>query len=200
MVQKRSGRPRQFDPNVAALAAMEVFWEKGYEGASLDDLTRATGINRPSLYNTFGDKRELFLASLNAYSSNIASKAVDAFEAEPNIEAAVRVFFQTSLSNAVRTGDLARGCLVGTAAVASVTTLEGLAGTLQEMSQRLRNRLIARFDAEKAAGTLRNDFPSNDRAALVVELMQGQAHRARIGDDIDDIAANLDVRIASVLQ
>ena len=61
------GRPRAFDPDAALERAMHVFWAKGYEGASLSDLTRAMRINRPSLYAAFGNKEELFRKVLDRY-------------------------------------------------------------------------------------------------------------------------------------
>ena len=73
MVQKtdssprRRGRPRAYDPDVALSRAVETFWAHGYAGTSLDDLSAAMGMNRPSLYAAFGDKRDLYLKSLAFY-------------------------------------------------------------------------------------------------------------------------------------
>src|SRR5579864_7728429 len=64
---KRMGRPRSFDIDRALDRALLVFWRKGYEGASLSDLTKAVGVNRPSLYAAFGDKEELFRKALDRY-------------------------------------------------------------------------------------------------------------------------------------
>src|SRR5258708_12946004 len=61
------GRPRAFDPDAALERAMHVFWAKGYEGASLSDLTQAMRINRPSLYAAFGNKEQLFRKVLDRY-------------------------------------------------------------------------------------------------------------------------------------
>jgi len=65
--RRRPGPPKAFDTNAALNAAMVVFWEKGFEGTSLTDLTEAMGINRPSLYATFGDKHSLFRQALDRF-------------------------------------------------------------------------------------------------------------------------------------
>ena len=199
MVQKKRGRPRKFDPDAAILQAVEVFWEKGYEGASLDDLTAALGINRPSLYASFGDKRQLFLKAIEAYGRTISGTAVDAFEAEADLRDGVRAFFATALENATRGEGQPPGCLIGSAAVASVMDVEGVGELIREMSARSRARLVARFGVEISAGVLPADFPSERRAALMIELMQGQAHRARLGEDRDVTAVGLEDRVVAVL-
>ena len=63
---KKRGRPRSYDPETALARAAAVFWKAGYAGTSLDDLSQATGMNRPSLYAAFGDKRDLYLKTLDA--------------------------------------------------------------------------------------------------------------------------------------
>src|SRR5882762_10738972 len=79
-VTAKPGRPRCFCEEEALERAMRVFWEKGYEGASLGDLTEAMGINRPSLYATFGDKQALFFRAMERYASGPGSYLSAALE------------------------------------------------------------------------------------------------------------------------
>src|SRR5205085_6998653 len=80
------GRPREFDVEKALDCALKVFWHKGYEGASLTDLTRAMGINRPSLYAAFGSKEGLFRKALDRYAEGPAAYVLEALN-EPTARA-----------------------------------------------------------------------------------------------------------------
>src|SRR5215831_8841269 len=90
MVQKQSqrseprprGRPRAYDPEIALQRATESFWRAGYAATSLDDLAAATGMNRPSLYGAFGDKRELYVKSYQRYRADARAAMVDIFREE----------------------------------------------------------------------------------------------------------------------
>src|SRR4051812_29138361 len=76
---KPRGRPRNFDEMEALEQAIQVFWSKGYDGATVDDLVAGMGVGRPSLYAIFGDKRTLFLRALRAYAERkgaLAAKAL----------------------------------------------------------------------------------------------------------------------------
>jgi AcrR family transcriptional regulator len=89
----KMGRPREFSEEEALDAAMRVFWEKGYEGTSLDDLTQAMKINRSSLYSSFGDKENLFRKAMERYSSGPLSylfEALDQPSARQVIESLLR--------------------------------------------------------------------------------------------------------------
>src|SRR6185312_14606585 len=82
------GRPRAFDPDAALDRAMHVFWAKGYEGASLSNLTKAMRINRPSLYAAFGNKEALFRKAVERYEEKHACRIREALE-EPKIRVAI---------------------------------------------------------------------------------------------------------------
>src|ERR1700759_14188 len=79
---KRRGRPRAYEPDIALGKALALFRTAGFAATSLDDLSRATGINRPSLYGAFGDKRELYIKSYRRYRDNARAAMVDIFRAE----------------------------------------------------------------------------------------------------------------------
>ena len=83
---KKVGRPKKFEREDALMAAVNVFWAKGYDGASMKDLTTAMGINGPSLYAEFGDKHRLYLQAIDKYSNNDACAPLVALEQEDDIE------------------------------------------------------------------------------------------------------------------
>lgn len=104
------GRPRAFDPDAALDAALSVFWERGYEGTSLSDLTKAMGINKPSLYAAFGDKAELFRKVVDRY---LAKQAVlwDHALQEPTARLAMERILAAS-ADALTSRQQPHGCLL----------------------------------------------------------------------------------------
>lgn len=123
--KRARGRPRAYDPEQALDNARDVFWQLGYGGSSLDDLSAATGMNRPSLYAAFGDKHALYLQTLERYieRSRLAMLATMAGEL-PVAPALLRVY-QLALSMYLPSEGAARGCLlIGTAATQSVVDAE----------------------------------------------------------------------------
>src|SRR6202030_4546824 len=94
---KRMGRPRSFDIDRALDRALLVFWRKGYEGASLSDLTKAVGVNRPSLYAAFGGKEALFRKALDRYLNGPAAYTQEALK-EPTARAVVEPLLRGAAS------------------------------------------------------------------------------------------------------
>ena len=200
MAQKRKvGRPRNFDIDVALETATHVFWEKGYDGASMKDLTEAMGINSPSLYSVFGDKKGLYLQTIQHYMNNDFCAPMDAFESEADIEKAVRAFMKAALNYATQQPPGRLGCFMSNCVSTSVGTVEGSQELLQAAIQSADNKLAARFDAEKEKGNLPETFPSMERARLMFDLRQGHVLRARAGISREAMAADLDYRVHMVL-
>ena len=106
---KRRGRPRSFDREAALHAAMMLFWTRGFEGASLAELTNAMGINPPSLYAAFGDKEGLFLEAMERYQARWRSSCP--WPEEPTAERAVRRLL-TECATAYTQSGAPRGCLI----------------------------------------------------------------------------------------
>ena len=86
-------RPKAFDPDEALQKAMQVFWERGYEATSVEDLVQRMGLNRFSLYSTFGGKHQLFVAALERYRDTIVADLVGELEQSAAGLAAIRQFF-----------------------------------------------------------------------------------------------------------
>ncbi|UHA75755.1 TetR/AcrR family transcriptional regulator [Paenibacillus sp. 481] len=87
-------RTREFDEEKVLDAAMQLFWEKGYEATSLSDLTSRMGITRPSIYSAFGDKKELFEAALRTYTMSRAAEIRTKLQHYPSVKEAFRAFFE----------------------------------------------------------------------------------------------------------
>lgn len=93
-------RPREFDEQQALAAAMQVFWEKGYEASSISDLTSRMGIQRPSLYAAFGGKKELFEAVLGSYAQMSLAFIEKRIRSSASVKEAMRIYFQGIIEGA----------------------------------------------------------------------------------------------------
>lgn len=110
----RMPRPKEFDRDEALHKAMEVFWSRGYEAASIRDLVEHMGINRQSLYDTFGDKHALYLQALDRYREVETRKLFELLEGASSVRKALRQLFADVVKGSVCRGPR-RGCLMGNA-------------------------------------------------------------------------------------
>lgn len=192
---RSKGRPPSIDRVAALDAAVLTFWKKGYEGASLTDLTDAMHLSRPSLYSTFGDKAALFDAGLLRFAQTIGSAPMAAFEAAPDIAQAVRAFLKTSAEGNTTDGH-PRGCLIACCASAAAETDPHVRERLQALLAGTEERLEQRFRSE-------TDLPTSptpaERAALMLDFMNAQAIRARAGASRAELLDGLNMRVQAVL-
>src|ERR1700754_1569177 len=119
---KRRGRPRAYEPEIALGKALDLFRRQGFAATSLDDLSEATGMNRPSLYGAFGDKRELYIKSYQRYREEARSAMVAIFREEMPVRQRLERIFASAL-NIYLSGETGpRGCFtVVTAASEAVS-------------------------------------------------------------------------------
>jgi AcrR family transcriptional regulator len=174
-----SGRVRQFDADVALDRALEVFWARGYEGATLPELTKAMGINRPSLYATFGNKEQLFRKALVRYQTGPMSFLTEALE-KPTARVAAEAIF-SGFIRSQRNREKGRGCLVVSGALSCGEDAEAVR---RELAQ-LRQSIVALFRKRFAKGIADGDLPKGtDCATLgryVATVLGGLAVQAASG-------------------
>src|ERR1700761_8250674 len=108
---KPRGRPRSFDEGDALEKAIQVFWSKGYDGVTIDDLVAGMGVGRPSLYAVFGDKRAIFLRVLKAYAEKKGALAAKALLSPQRLRESIAGFLRYAVESATEKGS-ARGCLL----------------------------------------------------------------------------------------
>ena len=107
---KRRGRPRAYQPEVALARVLDVFWKEGFTGTSLDDLSAATGMNRPSLYGAFGDKRELYIKSYEAYRDRARQRMGEVFGVDLPLREMLERIYSIALDMYLSGKDGPRGC------------------------------------------------------------------------------------------
>src|SRR5947208_13179907 len=181
--QGRPGRPRAFDPDAALERAMHVFWAKGYEGASLSDLTRAMRINRPSLYAAFGNKEQLFRKVLDRYMDGPVayfSKALAAPKARDVVE---EIFFGTAMMTDDPT--IPAGCLMvqGALACGNASARKEAAARRAASEAMLRRRLLR----AKREGDLPRSAGPAELACYVMTVVRGMAVQSASGASRDQL-------------
>jgi AcrR family transcriptional regulator len=154
-----SGRMRQFDLDEALDRALEVFWARGYEGASLRELTRAMGINRPSLYAAFGNKEQLFRKALDRYQTGPMSFLTEALR-KPTARAVVEAIF-SGFVRMQRDRDEPRGCLVVSGALAAGEEAETVRRDLAQLRQAIVKTLRERRSESRNHGSRPDDRKFN---------------------------------------
>ncbi|MBB5209297.1 TetR/AcrR family transcriptional regulator [Chiayiivirga flava] len=173
------GRPRNVAPDAALDAALQVFWKHGFEGTSLPDLTAATGMQRPSLYATFGNKESLYLRVLDHYVDRHMAFTRNALLL-PTAHDVIAALLD-GYARLVTTPGCPRGCFAVNGALACS---DGASGVQEELVKRRRARLATltkRFERAAAAGELQRGTAPAELARSIMALGQGMAVQAAAG-------------------
>src|ERR1700760_77774 len=172
------GRPRSFDELEALEKAIQVFWSKGYDGVTIDDLVAGMGVGRPSLYAVFGDKRTLFLRVLKAYAEAKGARAAKALFSPRTLRDAVAAFLRHAVEAATEEGS-APGCLM--VCVAPLVDDPEVRQFLKDAIAGGLALVERRFCDGISTGEIPSDFPVAARASQVLDLSRGLTMRAQLG-------------------
>lgn len=182
---KRAGRPRGFDEDEALDRAMHVFWHKGFEGASLNDLTAAMGIQPASLYQAFGNKRTLFDKALARYLAGPVAFVHDALNEPTAYAVADRILRRTA--EFLTEGRWRRGCMTIQAALAGGVEGEPIRRKLIALRIKEQDALRRRFERAKSEGDLPSHADAADLASFVTAIYQGMTVQAINGASREDL-------------
>lgn len=179
--QRRArGRPRTYDPDVALARAMDAFWRSGYAATSLDDLSLATGMNRPSLYAAFGDKNALYLKALARYREASRTRLKALLEADVPLRDCLYAMFGRVL--AVYSASGGRGCFSVSTATSEAVTNPEVRAQLRAGIRDLDGIFARRIGRARDRGEIREDADPIVLGQLVTATIHTLALRARAGD------------------
>jgi len=182
------GRPREFCVDAALAQALRVFWEKGYDGTSLNDLTEAMGITRPSLYAAFGNKESLFRKALDLYETEKLAYIRRAMD-QPTARGVAEVMLRGSVDN-VTSSNEPHGCMGVITSVACGPESQSVREDVVKRGEVAKRALIERFERAKEEGDLPPHVDTEGLMRVLIAMLQGisvQANQGATREELDKL-------------
>ncbi|WP_053064134.1 TetR/AcrR family transcriptional regulator [Caballeronia mineralivorans] len=174
------GRPRAFDREAVLRRAMEVFWTKGFDGCSMNDLVDAMDINSPSIYAAFGSKENLFREAIDLYAISEGAITRQAIKEHGNAREAIAAVFKQNIDMLTQAA-APRGCMVILGTVNIGVEHEELRAFLQSRTRNVANLIRERLAQSLADGELAADADTEALATLCVTVLSGLSVQAHNG-------------------
>jgi TetR/AcrR family transcriptional regulator, copper-responsive repressor len=178
---KRRGRPRAYEPDRALGQALDLFRKSGLAATSLDDLSAATGMNRPSLYGAFGDKRELYLKSLARYRADARAALAAALAGDLPLRKRLKRVYDIALDIYLSGADGPRGCFTVMTATSEAIADPEIRGVVQEALGELDKAFAGLIKSGKDRGELPETADPRMLAQFASATIHTLAIRARAG-------------------
>jgi TetR/AcrR family transcriptional regulator, copper-responsive repressor len=176
VVPKRRGRPRAYQPDVALGRALDLFRKDGFAATSLDDLSAATGMNRPSLYGAFGDKRELYIKAYQRYRADAAAAMIDIFRDELPIRKRLQRIFAVALDIYLSGDGGPRGCFTAMTAASEAVADPDIRAMVLEGFCELDKAFAACFRLAKQ----KRELPASADPQVLAQLASATIHTIAI--------------------
>ena len=173
---RRRGRPRAYQPDIALGKALDLFRKDGFAATSLDDLSAATGMNRPSLYGAFGDKRELYIKSYQRYREDARAAMQDIFRDQQPIRARLQRIYAVALDIYLSGEAGPRGCFTVMTAASEAVSDPDIRSMVLEGLAELDRAFAACFRLAKEKGEL----PEGADPAVLAQLASATIHTIAI--------------------
>jgi TetR/AcrR family transcriptional repressor of nem operon len=177
-------RPKEFNPDDAIEKAMQVFWHKGYEATSMEDLLSAMDLNRGSLYDTFGDKRQLFLKVVDRYCTTFVGSKFSLLDQPGPALPALRRFIHGMIEGALADPQR-RGCLIANTVMELSPHEKEIAGTLRQALKMAEDTFFRVLARAKQQGELNSDKDPRALARFLTTMMQGTIVMIKAGTSAD---------------
>ncbi|MFT7244473.1 MAG: AcrR family transcriptional regulator [Candidatus Azotimanducaceae bacterium] len=185
-LERRRGRPKQYDKQQAISAAMQVFWTKGLSATSLDDLATAMNMNRPSIYNAFGSKENIYLEALNTFSAALDQTLTSTLGATTlgstaDFQSGLLNFYYQAI-NVYCEGDAQLGCFMACTAPAEAISYVEIQTALNKMVSELDQKISMYIQQAINSGQLTQTSDPLLAAKMIQGTLQSFALRARAGE------------------
>jgi TetR/AcrR family transcriptional repressor of nem operon len=188
-------RPKEFSPDDAIEKAMQVFWHKGYEATSMEDLLSAMDLNRGSLYDTFGDKRQLFMKVMDRYCTTFVGPKFSLLDQPGPAIPALRRFIHGMIEGALADPQR-RGCLIANTVMELSPHEKEIAGTLRQALKMAEDTLFQVLARGKQQGELTEDKDPRALAGFLTTMMQGTIVMIKAGTPADAVKQTVETALS----
>jgi AcrR family transcriptional regulator len=195
---RRRGRPRAYEPDTALTLAMEAFWKAGYAATTLDDLSAATGMNRPSLYAAFGDKQDIYAKAYRKYRARMRDEFLPILAAPEPTRIVLRRVLEAAADLYLSGPDGPRGCLTVVTAASEAVADPQIRQLVVEAIAALDQTFATLF----ASAIERGELPASANAAALAAIATATIHtlaiRARVGASRRDLQGLIDAAASMI--
>jgi TetR/AcrR family transcriptional regulator, transcriptional repressor for nem operon len=188
-------RPKEFNPDDAIEKAMQVFWHKGYEATSMEDLLSAMNLNRGSLYDTFGDKRQLFLKVVDRYCTTFVDSKFSLLDQPGPALPTLRRFIQGMIEGALADPQR-RGCLIANSVMELSPHEKEIAGTLRKALKMAEDTFFKVLARAQQQGELQKGQDPRTLAQFLVTMMQGAIVMIKAGAPADVVKQSAEIALS----